>query len=318
MRPGARWLILCALLWAPAQAWASTGTGAGIGLAAPGDSRGNAGSGFVLGESEPASPAAPALGSALAAPSVMIDDGALLAARGMGERRDRPKKQKPAARESLATTTTSTGNAGPHVLSGRRVRLMLQSLTVPGWGEATLGDRRGARVFGLVELGVWSSFAAFRIQEAMRQRTYERTAAIYAGIDLRGRDEEYRRVVGFYRSSEEYNLLVVRRDAANLYFGDPAAEAAYVAAHEIKGDQAWSWDSDESLLRYRAERQAKQRATKRMHDALAAAVVNRLLSMIHASAGGLRKDAGPTSWKLECVPVGGDPMALRFGLRADF
>jgi hypothetical protein len=40
--------------------------------------------------------------------------------------------------------------------------------------------------------------------------------------------------------------------------------------------------------------------------------------MIHASAGGARRDAAQTSWKVECVPAGGDPTAFRLGFRADF
>ena len=156
------------------------------------------------------------------------------------------------------------GSMGP----GDRARLMLQSLTVPGWGEATLGRRRSALALGLIELGIWGSFTAFRIQERMRRETYERTARLFGGIDLGGRDEEYRRIVGLYISSEEYNRLVVRRDAANLYFGDPAAYEAYIAAHEIRGADAWAWASEADFLRYRAERQATQRATKHAQDAL--------------------------------------------------
>src|SRR5262249_14131713 len=127
------------------------------------------------------------------------------------------------------------------------------------------------------------------------------------------------RVVGFYMSSDDYNRLVVRRDAANLYYGDPAAYDAYIAAHEFTGDQAWSWDSEASLLRYRAERQATQRAIQRAHNALAAALISRLVSMVHASAQGARREADrTTSWKLEYRPVGADPTAFHLGLRADF
>ena len=270
----------------------------------------------AFGEDWPAAPALPTMGSALVATSPMVDDGALLAARGMGERSE---KRKPKASGEAQTPARPRPTARrPHTLSGQRVRLMLQSLTVPGWGEANLGERRSALTFGLLELGVWGSFAAFRIQEKMREQTYERTARLFAGIDLGARDEEFRRVVGFYASNEEYNRLVVRRDATNLYFGDPAGYAAYVEAHELRGENAWSWNSDADLLRYRAERQATQRAVKHAHDALAAALINRLLSMIHASAGGIRRDAAGTSLRLECVPAGDDPMAFRLGMRADF
>ena len=165
---------------------------------------------------------------------------------------------------------------------------------------------------------MWGSFTAFRIQQEMRQQTYERTARLFAGIDLSSRDEEYRRIAGFYISSDEYNQLVVRRDAANLYYGDPAAYDAYIAAHEIARADAWAWDSEANLQRYRTERQSTQRAIKHAHDALAAAIINRLVSLVHASARGAHKEATQTSWRLECVPAGNEPSAFHLGLRADF
>jgi hypothetical protein len=276
----------------------------------------------AFGEEVAAPVAPPAMGSSFPLASRLIEEGGLLAARGMGTRKDKPKKEKPAESEKPGEEGKPEGSRRmgrlPRALSGDRVRLMLQSLTVPGWGQATLGDRRGAVAFGLLEAGVWGSFTAFRIQQTMRQQTYERTARLFAGIDLSRRDEEYRRTVGFYLSSEEYNRLVVRRDAANLYFGDPAAYDAYIAQHELKGADAWAWDDVGSLLRYRAERQSAQRAIKHAHDALAVAMINRLLSAIHASRGSAHKDPAQTSWKVECVPAGGDPTAFHLGLRADF
>lgn len=269
----------------------------------------------AFGEQTRAPIAPPTIGSTLALASAMVDDDGLLAARGMGRRRERPRTVKPADADS--SQARRPGRLS-RTISGERARLMLQSLTLPGWGQAALGDRRAALAFGLLEAGVWGSFTAFRIQQQMRQQTYERTARLFAGIDVSGRDEQYRRIIGFYISSEEYNQLVVRRDATNLYFGDPAAYDAYIAAHEIKGADAWAWDSEANLLRYRAERQATQRAIKHAHDALAAALINRLLSMVHASAGGARRDAAQASWKVECVPSGGDATAFRLGLRADF
>jgi hypothetical protein len=47
-------------------------------------------------------------------------------------------------------------------------------------------------------------------------------------------------------------------------------------------------------------------------------VINRLLSLVHASAAGARKDAAQTSWRVECVPARGDPTTIHLGLRADF
>lgn len=257
----------------------------------------------------------------------------LIAGRGMTRTKKKPKGEPPAGADSIgAKAPAEEGSARqtmraararrmgglPGALSGDRARLMLQSLTVPGWGQATLGQRRTAIAFGLLELGTWGSLTAFRIQQHMRQKTYESTARLFGGIELGGRDEEYRRIVGLYPNSEEYNRLVVRRDAANLYYGDPAAYDAYVAAHEIRGADTWAWNTEGDFLRYRLERQAAQRASKHAQDALAVAVINRLLSVIHVSRSHPRPAPDQTSWRVEYAPAGGDPSALRLALRADF
>jgi hypothetical protein len=263
--------------------------------------------------------------SSFATPVLLLGeaDPGLLAARGMGPSpMHRTKKAAPDSTAPPDTTQTKHRSSHAHhvtpiALSPERARVMLQSLTFPGWGQATLGQRKAAGAFALVEAGIWASFTAFRIQESMRRNTYERTALLYGGIDLSGRDEEYRRIVGFYMSSDEYNRLVVRRDAANLYYGDPAAYDAYVAEHELKGADAWSWDSETSLERYRLERQRTQRAQQRAHTAIAAALINRLLSVVHVSRTRVDKPQGAV-WRIECAPTGEDPTAYRFGVRADF
>ncbi len=209
--------------------------------------------------------------------------------------------------------------AAPPRLSAERARTLLRSLTVPGWGQAHLGHRGAAAAFALAELGVWTSYTSFRIQEVLRRHGYEETARLFAGIDLEGRDEEFRRVVGQYPSSELYNILVVRRQAANLWYGDPAAYNDYIAKHELTGSDTWSWDSPESFGRYRSQRQRAQRAAQRANTALAVAMANRLLSVLHAARlsqhGAL---PSPTSWKLEVAPAPSDPSILQIGVSARF
>jgi hypothetical protein len=201
----------------------------------------------------------------------------------------------------------------------QRARILLQSLTVPGWGQASLGRRTSATVFAIAEAGVWGSFTAFRIQEQLRRRAYENTARLFAGIDLSERDEEFRRVVGSFPSSEDYNRLVVMRDAANLFYDKPEEYRAYIAEHELKGADAWAWDSEKHYLRYREERKNTQRAALRANAVLALAIANRLVSAIHAARFAGRSPAPNTSgWNFECVPVGNDPTAFHVGVRARF
>ncbi len=204
-------------------------------------------------------------------------------------------------------------------LGAERARILLRSLTLPGWGQATLGRRTSALFFGLTETAIWGTFTAFRIQVAMREDAFLRTARLQAGIDLEGRDEEWRRIVGGFVSSDEYNLLVVARDAANLYYDDPVAYRAYLAEHSLAGADAWRWTSVEGQLRYRDQRKNAQRAAQRANTTLAVAVVNRIVSALHAARVAGRPAAAARSWQLEVVPVAcEDATAFQFRVRARF
>jgi len=220
-----------------------------------------------------------------------------------------------------APADASSGPGGmAHVLDAGRAQILLRSLTVPGWGQATLGAKRSATTFLLLDLGIWTAFTAFRIQEGMRQSSSETTAGLLAGIDLDGRDEEFRRTVGAYISSDEYNQLVVYRDAANLYYDNPAAYWAYIEAHKLTGDDTWKWQDEASLVRYQDQRKDAQRAAQRANTCLALAVANRLVSAVHAArlAGKMQKEQA-MSWGFELVPVtDADPTACRAGVRARF
>jgi hypothetical protein len=222
---------------------------------------------------------------------------------------------------TFATRVSGTGTShtthGP--LNAERARVMLQSLTVPGWGQVTTGHPGAAKTFFLIETGIWVSFAAFEIQESMRMESSIRTAQLFAGIDLHGRSDEYRRIVGSYPSSDEYNRLVVYRDAANLYYSDPAAYRAYIAAHEITGSNAWNWVDPDSYSRYSSQRKSSQKAGLRANTALALALANRLISAIHAAGASGHVAPKSNSLRLELVPDFAQvPPAMRLDLRATY
>jgi len=225
-----------------------------------------------------------------------------------------------AARNS---SRADTGGARP-ALTMERARTLLRSVTVPGWGQAVLGHTTSARLFALAELGIWSTFTAFRIQDQMRRDAYERTARILAGIDLSGRDEEFRRIVGVFLNSDEYNRRVVYVDAAKLYLSDLnhldyAGYRAYIARHSVQGADGWAWDSQGSAARYRDQRKNAKRAAQLANGMLAAAILNRLVSAAHAAQIGRSPFPQSQSWNFEVGPaVGPDVVALRLGVRTRF
>lgn len=226
----------------------------------------------------------------------------------------------PAMAAALAAPAPGVALAAgaPEGLNAQRAQILLRSLTVPGWGQATQGRKTAATVFGLIEAGIWGSFVAFQVQDHLRTGSYERSARLGAGINLAGRDEEFRRIVGSFLSSDEYNLYVVARDAANQHYDDPAAMQAYIDSLSLRGADAWAWPDVESLLRYRSQRKDAQRAQQRANTMLAVAVANRLVSVLHAARGTKRPDGQPAGWKLEVTPDPVDWTAFRFGVRTRF
>jgi hypothetical protein len=202
-------------------------------------------------------------------------------------------------------------------LSGERAQALLRSLTLPGWGQASLGHKTSAMLFGVVEAGVWTSFAAFKIQQSMRTESYMKTAELYAGINLDGYSDEYRRMIGIYPSSDDYNKYVVYRDAANLYYDDPEAYNAYIAKNSVSGEGGWRWASPESFERYQEQRKEVTHASQNANLVLAVAIANRLLSALHAA-----RIAGHTApvqgLHFDIAPDPADPSRYAFALRTSF
>jgi hypothetical protein len=273
-------------------------------------------SGFIIPEGEPT-------GMVVASapdPSPMVSRLALQSGGITAPREPRAPKTKKGKEPRVHANDSDEG------LGAARAQILLRSLTVPGWGQATLGRKGSSRVFMLAEAGVWGAFAAFRIQEALRTESYLRTARLHAGIDLRDRDDEFRRIVGAFASSDEYNLLVVTRDAANLYLRDPenpdfAGYHAYIAQHSLSGDMGWRWSDEAAFDRYGGQRKFAHRAGLRANTALGLAVANRLISALHAAraAGQAAREAkGAQGWRLEVEPGLAEPGVYRAALTTRF
>ena len=158
-----------------------------------------------------------------------------------------------------------------------------RSLVLPGWGQLHAGYRTLGYVFLAAEAAIWTGFAVSVVKGEKRKDTYEETAQLFAGIDLNQVDEEFRTLVGQYESSDEYNRLVVYRDAAALYYGDFENYNRYIDENSLTGAETWQWSSTQKFEQYSTERRSSEGA---FHDAqfmVGLAVVNRVASAIVAS-----------------------------------
>jgi hypothetical protein len=159
----------------------------------------------------------------------------------------------------------------------------LRSLILPGWGQLATGHYTQAAIYGGIEVATWTSYITFQRQGNLRRDSYFQTAQLYAGIDLEQQDENYRKLVGQYRSSDVYNQYVVMREAAYFYT-DPADQEAYIASRSIPAENAWNWNDDRAAFdRYGEERRSSEQAFKNGQYALGVAVINRVVSAIAAA-----------------------------------
>jgi len=181
----------------------------------------------------------------------------------------------------------------------------LRSLAVPGWGQVYQGHRDLGLVFGVIEAALVTTLFVSIGQGHLRRGSSEETAELFAGIDLTAHDDSYRKYVSDYRSSDEYNRLVVYRDAAALYYGDPENYDRYIQENSLGGSDAWAWEDDGSWETYKEQRRSSDRAFQSARFAAAGMVVNRAASAITAAAMARKRKAGTKAAARDGVSLGG-------------
>ena len=185
------------------------------------------------------------------------------------------------ARESAQEGASAPGES--HSIPSRGKALLL-SLALPGAGELKLGAKGRATGFFITEGLIWTHFAWYTVAGNLRKDDYIEQAQLNAGVGIDSADDEYWRLVGAYETSggsgaEAYEEQL-RREARDLYPTDPAAQDAWVAERLPSGDRAWTWTDPTLRQSYRDTRERSRRAFDRAKYSIAAAILNRIVSVI--------------------------------------
>jgi len=161
---------------------------------------------------------------------------------------------------------------------------LLLSLALPGAGELKLGAKGRATGFFITEGAIWTHFAWFTVAGNLRKDDYIEQAQLNAGVGIDSADDEYWRLVGAYERSSgsgaEAYEEELRREARDLYPTDPAAQDAWVAERLPSGGSAWTWTDPALRQSYRDTRERSRRAFDRAKYSFAAAILNRIVSVI--------------------------------------
>ena len=137
-------------------------------------------------------------------------------------------------------------------------------------GELYAGDYGTGKYFTGADGVLWLSLLAIDNHANSMQDDARTYAALHAGFDPSGKDDDYYIDVSNFNDIYAYNEQVLRdRDAYKLY--DPTSS------------DYWRWDSDGSRSIYRDQRVASDAMFNNTRFVVAALMVNRVLSAINAA-----------------------------------
>ncbi len=146
----------------------------------------------------------------------------------------------------------------------------LLSLAVPGLGEHYAGDFGGGKYFVVAEGALWLTYATFHVYGNSLRDDARAFAAIHAGLNPAGKDDQFYVDVGNFINTQEFNdKRLQERSPERLY----DAEAGYF----------WQWDSDANRAAFREKRISAETVLNNRKFVVAAIVVNHIVSAINAA-----------------------------------
>jgi hypothetical protein len=162
-------------------------------------------------------------------------------------------------------------------------RAVLYSLLLPGLGQYALGERSTAMAFFTAEGAVWTSFIIFEVQSYLRREQYKENAVVFAGVSTTNHSDDFYREIGDFDSSEDYELFIKNDGRAYTYpNSDYATIEDYYVQHRVSDFESWTWRSTRDREQYYSLRWGSRLASRRALYSLAAALGNRVFSMVLA------------------------------------
>ena len=171
------------------------------------------------------------------------------------------KQEEPAANDDGYSGNKSVWKAG------------LLSALVPGGGEFYLGNRKKARYFFAAEVLTWIGYASFQVYGHWKEDDYVRYAAVHAGVQIEGRDDDFRDAVGFYNNLDEYNTIGRIFDQEREYIPDVP-------------QNHWQWQAEQERLTYRQLKNSSRESLRRSDFMIGVAIVDRIISIVDAVRDG--------------------------------
>jgi len=145
---------------------------------------------------------------------------------------------------------------------------ILFSMLLPGMGELYGGNYQSGQYFTIAEAAFLGVYVGMNFYGDWKKDNYETFAGSAAGVDLKGKNEDYFGRIGEYKDIEQYNnIKALNREFNKMY--DPAVFY-------------WQWKNDEDRKNYRDMWLSSRHAYNNLRFVVGAMLLNRLTSAINA------------------------------------
>ncbi len=148
-------------------------------------------------------------------------------------------------------------------------RAALYSTLIPGLGEYYVGNRGKARIFFATDAVTWIGYASYRIYGHAKEEDYIRFAQTNANAQLENKSDDFRDMVGFYSSINDYNTFGRVFDTDRPYLVDSP-------------ENHWQWQSESDQGTYRHLKNRSREAYRTADFFIGIAIVTRIVSVIDA------------------------------------
>lgn len=166
---------------------------------------------------------------------------------------------------------------------------MILSLLVPGAGEAYVGNQKRAYAFFAAEVLLWSSYFGVDAYGKSVEKDAVNYGSNYSGVDLHGRNRDFRTDVSFYQSMDEFNT-------------DQLQNRNYSRVYKKTDENNWDWQGSEANRKsYRKLLLRGRDFQNRAKFAGFAIFANHVISAIHSAflARNLNKSYGEKNTPLK-------------------
>ncbi len=172
-------------------------------------------------------------------------------------------------------------------------KAFLYSFLLPGTGQWYSGSKKSFWTFLGAEIGLWTTFAAFRTYAHWKETDYQLYAVGHARIDPHGKDRNYYLAIENYMDIVAYNDAKLQQRRPNLMYPEG-------------GSFDWHWDSEASRKRYERMRVKADQAYRNSLFILGGIFVNHLISGIDAVRCARKRNAfSRLQFEFIALPEGG-------------